>query len=91
MDIVLGKVKKVRKWSNESLVEGLQTRFACGSGYNKIRQLPYVALPSYTCLLRKIESVHFDTGKSAVKSSQVMCFIIRLKFTSIHRGIARSL
>lgn len=64
MDLVLGNVKKVRKWSNESLVEGLQTRFACGRGYDKVRQLPYVALPSYSCLMGKIKSLHFDTGKT---------------------------
>lgn len=45
-----------------ALVEGLQTRFACGRGYDKVRQLPYVAPPSYTTLLEKIKSIHFDTG-----------------------------
>lgn len=66
MNVVLRNVKKVRKWSNETLVEGLQTRFACGQDYDNVRKLPYVALPSYSCLLRKIQSVHFDTGKRLI-------------------------
>lgn len=62
MDVVLGRVKRVRKWSNETVIEGLQTRFACGSGYEKVRELPYVALPSYRTLLDRIKPIHFDTG-----------------------------
>lgn len=62
MDVVLGRVKRVKKWSNETVIEGLQTRFACGGGYDKVRKLPYVALPSYRTLLDKIKPIHFDTG-----------------------------
>lgn len=62
LNVVLGRVKRVKRWSNETVIEGLQTRFACGGGYERVRELPYVALPSYRTLMNRIQPIHFDTG-----------------------------
>lgn len=63
LSVVTGKVKKVKEWSKDSITEGLRIQFACGSGYEQLLKLPYVALPSVRTLVRRIQEVHFDTGK----------------------------
>ncbi|XP_055642932.1 uncharacterized protein LOC129779473 [Toxorhynchites rutilus septentrionalis] len=60
---VTGKVKQVKEWSNETITEGLRMRFACGAGYEQLLKLPYVALPSVRTLVRRIQEIHFDSGK----------------------------
>ncbi|XP_062565764.1 uncharacterized protein LOC134228019 isoform X2 [Armigeres subalbatus] len=61
IQVALGRVKKVRKWSDQTILRGLQTRFACGKGYDYLRQQnqPY---PSTRTLLEHIQNVPFDTG-----------------------------
>ncbi|KAL1380514.1 hypothetical protein pipiens_014134, partial [Culex pipiens pipiens] len=61
-DVLLGRITRVQKWSKEMVLEGLKVRFVCGSGYDTIRQLPYVVLPSYRSLTERLQSIHFDTG-----------------------------
>lgn len=63
LSLATGNVKQVKKWSNETITEGLRTRFACGAGYEQMLKLPYVALPSVRTLVRRIQEIHFDTGK----------------------------
>lgn len=99
--LLSGRVKKVRKWANESIVEGLKVHFACGRGYETVRQLPYVALPAYQTLMERIKVVHFDTGKYCVLASGVngdsFLYRVFLKFvlslnrfiiTLIHHAVA---
>lgn len=61
IDMLLGRVRKVKQWSEPSLIRGLQTRFACGKGYEFLRKnnLPY---PSTRTLLEHIQSIEFDSG-----------------------------
>jgi hypothetical protein len=52
----------MQKFSDETIVESLQIKFACGNGYNFLRDKQGYPYPSTRTLLRRIENVKFDTG-----------------------------
>lgn len=53
--------KKVKQWSDESIIEGFQTRFTCGyKAYEVERSKRF--LPSARTLRRRLEGIAFDSG-----------------------------
>jgi hypothetical protein len=55
-------VKRLQKFSDETIAESLQIKFACGNGYNFLRDKRGYPYPSTRTLLRRIENVKFDCG-----------------------------
>nr|XP_029725307.1 uncharacterized protein LOC115265180 [Aedes albopictus] len=68
IDVALGRVKKVKKWSEATILRGLKTKFACGKGYEYLRQQnqPY---PSPRTLLEHVQGIPFDTGSYCISGS----------------------
>lgn len=55
------KVKRIGKWSNESLLEGLRTRFSCGrTAYEEERKKR--RLPSSRTLSERLQGLKFEAG-----------------------------
>lgn len=52
---------RIGKWSNESIMEGLRTRFACGSKAYEIERRKR-RLPSSRTLCERLQSLRFDSG-----------------------------
>jgi hypothetical protein len=52
----------LQKFTDETIVESLQMKFACGNGYNFLRDKQGYPYPSTRTLLRRIENVKFDAG-----------------------------
>lgn len=54
-------LKKIAKWSDDSVTEGFRTRFICGStAYEVERKKRF--LPSTRTLQEKLQNIHFDHG-----------------------------
>ncbi|XP_018407176.1 PREDICTED: uncharacterized protein LOC108783176 isoform X2 [Cyphomyrmex costatus] len=56
--------RRVRKWSNESIMKALKLRFSCGvTGYEELRHQKF-PLPGLRTLRRKVENLKFESGIS---------------------------
>lgn len=54
-------IKKIKKWSNESIAEGLRCRFTCGyTAYEAERKKRF--LPSSRTLRERMQELHFESG-----------------------------
>lgn len=61
---VLKNNKRVKKWSNKSIMKALQLRFSCGiTGYEELRRQKF-PLSGLRTLRRKIENFKFESGIS---------------------------
>lgn len=61
LKLLSGKVRQVKQWSEATVMDSLQIRFACQGGYDKLIKRGY-PLPSTRTLMRRIADVHFPTG-----------------------------
>lgn len=59
--MMLYEKTRAKQWSEDTIIEGLRTRFMCGtSGYEAVRTK--LALPSVRTLQRRLEDLQFDVG-----------------------------
>lgn len=54
-------LKKIKRWSEPSIVEGLRCKFACGSTAYEIERKKRF-LPSSRTLRERLQSLHFESG-----------------------------
>ena len=54
-------LKRLRKWSDDSIIEGLRTKFTCGSSAYEVERKKRF-LPSTRTLQKKLQCIHFDSG-----------------------------
>lgn len=61
IQLLTTEMSKVRKWSNESIIEGLRTKFLCGlTAYEEERKKRF--LPSGRTLREKLQGIRFEPG-----------------------------
>lgn len=65
LQLLSGKIKKVKKWSDATIMDSLQMKFACQGGYDKLIAKGY-PFPSTRTLLRRIEDIEFSPGNELI-------------------------
>lgn len=62
LELLSGKIRKVKQWSEATVMESMQIRFACQGGYDKLIKRGY-PFPSTRTLMRRISDIRFSPGK----------------------------
>lgn len=62
INIFIKNLKRTKKWSDETILRSLQTKFACGKrGYNFLRVNGF-PLPSIRILQKRLQGINFNPG-----------------------------
>ncbi|XP_055535309.1 uncharacterized protein LOC129724430 isoform X2 [Wyeomyia smithii] len=59
--LITENIKKIKRWSDQSITEGLRCKFSCGStAYETERKKRF--LPSGRTLRERLQNIHFESG-----------------------------